>query len=129
MCPNFGSFLCKNFLNMGVFMKKSITMGLILKISKFFEIFENILRIWCVFAARNGYLFSEKIPKYGYLWTWEWVLSCRRHIPNQTKSETPPPPGETLYSLKYDCDCHPGKKKYSDIYLWFSTIVVCFRDL
>ena len=77
-------------------MKKSLTMGLI------FTIFWEILKIWCVLQQNlQKYVhFFRKIPKYGYLffkwknlpWTWVWVLSCWRHIPNQSKSEYYPPP-------------------------------------
>ena len=46
--------------------------------------------MFCVKIARNWYFsgtFWKKYPR-----TWVWVLTCRRRIPDQSKSESPPPP-------------------------------------
>ena len=65
-----GLFCLKKSLNMGtIFMWKMQTPEKMLKMGTFFG------------------------KKYPWTWelTWVWVPSCRRHIPDQSKSETPPP--------------------------------------
>ena len=37
-----------------------------------------------------------------YPWTWVWVLSCWWHIPDQPKSENPPPTYPGVLNLRFD---------------------------
>ena len=100
---------CDTFLG-HFFLKKSLNMGPIFhaKISNYgsdFQSFEN-LECFCGKISKNVFFFFFffffwKNPKHWYLfwktypWTWVWLRSCRRHIPDQSKSEKPSPSGVT----------------------------------
>ena len=108
------------------FMKKSLTMGMIFQTySKAREFLKkkNTLKM--------GTLFLEKSLNMGtffwkhYQWTWVWVPSCLRHIPDQSKSETPPQVRNELISLVTG-DCtqtllgEPDAKRRGPSNLWSS---------
>ena len=66
-----------------IFHEKSLTMGLIFKMGTFFGK-----------IPKHGYLSLENMGTFlwkNYPWTWVWVPSCQWHIPDQFKSEYPPP--------------------------------------
>ena len=91
-----------------VFWKKSLSMGPIFhsKIPKHGSDFQNFpgFAYWTLenlenlecFCGKIGTFFSEKSLNMGtyfwknYPWTWVWVMSCWRHIPDQSKFQNPP---------------------------------------
>ena len=98
ICYKNRSVFCKKSLTMGPIFHESLTMGQSFKISwVHYAKPRKIVKIWCVFVAKSQEVdtFYRKIPKYGYLFeklplNMVWVLSCRWHIHDQSKSEYPP---------------------------------------
>ena len=85
--PQFWVGFCKKFQNMGPIFHEKIP-----------NYWSN-LKIWCVFMAKTQEMGTilRKILKYGCLFleklplNMDMVLSCRLHIPDQSKSDSPTP--------------------------------------
>ena len=87
MCRNFRSVFCKKSLNMGPIFHEKINFG------SDFQNCEDLVFLLQNHQKKKWVLFSRKslhVVTYfwkHYPWTWVWVLSCRRHIPDQSKSD------------------------------------------